>query len=222
MRTRTRVVLSVGVVIASVAHAAVAQEVQWLKYRRADDDTGPVIAREKPLELSSTRPQGVRMPEFEGDTQLFGRWYAPLAPDGYLWLALDRSGTSGLYDRLYIDSNGNGHLNDESVAFGVGMNVRSAHFGPLCVVFLTEHGLIAYHLRFIFFGQEEINTLSAYSSGWREGTIAIGNKQTRCTLIDYNVNGVFNDKPRNLRHPDPSGEFCGSRDCDMIPFMVGK
>ena len=138
------------------------------------------------------------MPEFEGDTQLFGRWYAPLAPDGYLWLALDRSGTSGLYDRLYIDSNGNGHLNDESVAFGVGMNVRSAHFGPLCVVFLTEHGLIAYHLRFIFFGQEEINTLSAYSSGWREGTIAIGNKQTRCTLIDYNVNGVFNDKPRNL------------------------
>ena len=65
VRARTRVALSVSLVIAFVAHAAVAQEVQWLEYRSGEDLRSMGIVGQKALELSSERPDGVDLPEFE-------------------------------------------------------------------------------------------------------------------------------------------------------------
>ncbi|MCP4261453.1 MAG: hypothetical protein GY774_28720, partial [Planctomycetes bacterium] len=52
-----------------------------------------------------------------------------------------------------------------------------------------------YHLNFRFYNHGEKNRwLYTYSGGWYEGTIDVAGTKKHCVLIDYNVNGTFNDK----------------------------
>jgi hypothetical protein len=63
------------------------------------------------------------------------------------------------------------------------------------VVFEGEDGPVTYHLNFRFYDYNEQNRrLYIYSGGWYEGEVTVGDQKKYCMLIDYNVNGTFNDK----------------------------
>jgi hypothetical protein len=176
------------------------QEQQWLQYRSAREvsllggrtgsvSLGPLVAE---------RPAGVEMPQFKGATPLFAKWQTPMVKSGFLWIALDRSNKAGPYNLLCIDSNGNGRLDDETVATAYQIDQSSASFGPVKVVFQVEDGPVTYHLNFRFYNyNRERPELIAYSGGWYEGDITVGGAKKHCVLFDYDVNGTFDDRSPN-------------------------
>jgi len=173
-----------------------AQGEQWLQYRwsrmgEADYGGGSY----QKLELVGVRPAGVGLPEFKSSEPLFAKWTSPLARNGYLWLALDRSRKNGPYDRLYIDANDDGQLSDEPAITPFESSRDYSQFGPVRVVFAGEEGPITYHLNVdCQRSGPERRDLYARSAGWYEGQITVAGAGKKCVLIDYNVNGTFNDK----------------------------
>jgi len=153
------------------------------------------------------RPQDVELPEFESREPLFYRWPTPMVKAGNLWIALDRSDTSKVRDRLFIDSDGDGSLKDESAVIAYNTESRHAYFGPVKVVFEGKDDPIAYHLDFRLCDHDS-RLMRVMPGGWYEGTITVGEKEKHCILIDHNVNGTFNDKFKN------------AEDCDRI--QIGK
>ena len=70
----------------------------------------------------------------------------PLDPAGR-WLCLDRTKKSGLYDRVYFDTTGNGRLDDKTpVGTSRTATNTAPTFEPVRVVFKGEDGPITYHL----------------------------------------------------------------------------
>jgi hypothetical protein len=196
-------------VIAALLSAATAEELQWLQYGSARDAHRIVgDMRSQKVELSDTKPKGVELPEFKGHRPLFGRWSTPMVKAGHLWIALDRTHKYGLYDRLFIDSDADGHLRDETAVEPYRTERNEAHFGPVALVLEGEDGPITYHLNFESECDENRAELAVSSGGWYEGTVTVGQEKKHCVLIDYNANGAFDDKSLD---PD---------DCDRI--RVGK
>jgi len=117
-----------------------------------------------------------------------------MVKSGYLWVSLDRSHKHGLYDLLYIDSNGNGHLNDETALAAYRIDQDNSYFGPVKVIFEIEDGPVTYHLNFRFYSYNVNRRLYASSGGWYEGDITVGGAKKHCVLFDYNANGAFDDK----------------------------
>jgi hypothetical protein len=126
-----------------------------------------------------------------------------MVKSGWLWIALDRTHEQGPYDSLYIDSNGNGGLDDETAAAAYRTDQQSAYFGPVKVIFQIEDGPVTYHLNFrsYQYGTAD-NRLYISSGGWYEGDITVGGEKKHCILFDYNVNGAFNDKSENAAECD--------------------
>ena len=85
-----------------------AQSEQWLEYHTSDE--GRAYHQ---MELTTNPPPGVALPKLNAPPY-FARWQTPMDPAGGRWLCLDRTRKSGPYDRLFIDSNGNGRLDDET------------------------------------------------------------------------------------------------------------
>jgi len=155
----------------------------------------------KMLELSTEQPTGVKLPQFKGQNQLFAKWLTPMVKSGWLWIALDRTHKQGPYDLLYIDSNGNGSLDDETAVAAYRTDQRSAYFGPVKVIFEVEDGPVTYHLNFRS-DQYTDTRLNASSGGWYEGDVTVGGQKKHCVLFDYNANGAFNDKSANAAECD--------------------
>jgi hypothetical protein len=153
------------------------------------------------MELSTDQPTGLKLPQFKGKSQLFGKWPTPMVKSGFLWIALDRTHEQGPYDLLYIDSNDNGALDDETVEPAYRMDQRSAYFGPVKVIFEIEDGPVTYHLNFNQY-QYADTRLNVSSGGWYEGDITVGAEKMHCVLFDYNANGTFNDKSANAGNCD--------------------
>ncbi|KPK76956.1 MAG: hypothetical protein AMJ79_04845, partial [Phycisphaerae bacterium SM23_30] len=171
------------------------QQEQWLGYytgREAHMVVGDMGVRILPL--GDEKPKGVELPEFESEGPIFARWDSPMAKNGHLWIALDRSHLYGPYDRLYIDANGDGALRDEAVISAYRTSVNYAYFGPVKVVFASHDGPITYHLNFNFIKLSDTKELRVYAGGWYEGEIKIGAAKKKCVLIDHNANGTFNDR----------------------------
>ena len=111
---------------------------------------------------------------------------------GGRWVCLDRSRKGGPYDRIYIDSTGNGRLDDKTP-----IQARAnptAEFPPARVVFKGADGPITYHL--IFRAYQFANGTSellASAAGWYEGTVNFDGVKKHLKLMDGNVNGTFND-----------------------------
>jgi hypothetical protein len=103
---------------------------------------------------------------------------------------------------LYIDSNGNGHLDDESVAAAYRTDQYNAYFGPVKVIFEVEDGPVTYHLNFRFYNSRDRERLYTSSGGWYAGDITVGGAKKHCVLFDYNVNGTFSDKSLNAAECD--------------------
>ena len=192
--------------ILALAAAAGAQEEQWLQYRSAREAsqmTGGLSTIQ--VELTGDRPAGVKLPESTGEISFFGKWSTPMATSGYLWIALDRAAQSGLQSPLYIDSNGNGRLDDETPVTAYRMDQYNAYFGPVKVIFQVEDGPVTYHLNMrLSMRDGSSGKLYVSAGGWYEGDITVGGTKKHCVLLDYNANGTFND-----RSPDPG-------QCDRI------
>ena len=204
MRKRIYIQLAVGIVLLILVSQAPAQQEQWLQYhssREAGQIFGEV--RSQTIELRTQQPAGVKLPQFKGQNQLFAKWPTPMVKSGHLWIALDRTHKQGPYDLLYIDSNGNGSLDDETAVAAHRMDQRNAYFGPVKVIFEVEDGPVTYHLnlRSYQYGTGD-SRLYASSGGWYEGGITVGGGKKHCVLFDYNTNGTFNDKSANAAECD--------------------
>lgn len=194
MGKKTTLLLTVWVTF--LIHTMVgAQDEQWLQYHsereahRIHTEIGTSIQK-----ATTDKPQGVNLPEFKTQQPFFVWWPTPMVAGGGLWIALDRMSEQGKPDLLYIDSNGNGHLDDEEVVKAYQTDQYYTHFGPAKVVFEVEDGPVTYHLNFRFLDYDERRQLYIYSGCWYEGEITVASQKKYCVLIDHNVNGTFNDK----------------------------
>jgi len=185
------------------AEAAAAGQEQWLQYTVANEawqilgDMGAATPRP-----SSEKPQGVELPQFKCDEPLFARWNTPMVEAGGLWIALDRSKKDGRYDSVYVDSDADNSLADESPYQMYRQEQRETYFGPIKVVFQGEDGPITYHLNIQLYDYQGNRYLYIRSAGWYEGGITVAGEQKHCILIDQNVNGTFNDKSLNASSAD--------------------
>ncbi len=178
------------------ATLAVGQQEQWLQYRSAAEarqivgDMGYNYGQ--PV---SKAPENVKTPDFVADKPLFMEMKSPLAASGSIWLAFDKSSPSGQYDRVYLDGNANGDLSDDAAVEPYQRETNRAMFGPLKIVFPSADGPITYHLTAELrnYSPQEAYCLLTPAC-WYEGPITIDGVKKFCTLIDYNVNGTFNDK----------------------------
>jgi hypothetical protein len=199
MRTHIRITLSSALLISFLSHPAAKAQEQWLQYRSASQArqiVGDMMNLYK--EPSSTQPEGVKLPDFTGDKPLFVVWETPMAKSGKVWLAFDKSNKTGPYDRLYLDANVNGDLSDETALAPTRREGNQAYFGPVKIVFEGEDGPITYHLDPELYASPDRNYCTVAPAGWYEGPITVGGVKKHCVLIDYNVNGTFNDKSDSL------------------------
>ncbi|MHC4325295.1 MAG: hypothetical protein ACYSUX_13610 [Planctomycetota bacterium] len=204
MRERIYIQLAVGIVLLILVSQVPAQQEQWLQYH-SSREAGQIFgdSGSQRMELSTQKPPGVKLPQFKGHDQLFAKWSTPMVKGGNLWIALDRTHKQGPYDSLYIDSNGNGNLDDETATATYRQDQRSAYFGPVKVIFEVEDGPVTYHLNFRSSQYDTSdNRLYASSGGWYEGDITVGTEKKHCVLFDYNTNGAFNDKSANAGECD--------------------
>jgi len=204
MRKRIYIQLAVGIGLLTLVSQVPAQQEQWLQYH-SSREAGQILGEmgSQTMQLSTVQPAGVKLPQFKGQSQLFAKWPTPMVKSGWLWIALDSTHKQGPYDSLYIDSNGNGGLDDETAVAAYRMDQRSAYFGPVKVIFEVEDGPVTYHLNFrsYQYGTGD-NRLIASSGGWYEGDITVGEQKKHCVLLDYNANGTFNDKSANAAECD--------------------
>ena len=204
MKKRIYIRLAVGIGLLILVSPVPAQQEQWLQYH-SSREAGQILGEvgSQTIELSTEQPAGVKLPQFKGQSQLFAKWPTPMVKSGWLWIALDRTHKQGPYDLLYIDSNGNGSLDDETTAAAYRTDQRSAYFGPVKVIFEVEDGPVTYHLnlRSYQYGTGD-SRLTASSGGWYEGDITVGGEKKHCVLLDYNVNGTFDDKSANAAECD--------------------
>ena len=187
MKLFTSMVKWGALALMAVATTAQAQKEQWLDYHVDREGRGY-----RNLTLTKTPPPGIKLPKLNAQPY-FAHWTTPMDPAGR-WLCLDRTKKSGLYDRVYFDSTGNGRLDDKTPIGTWRSDQYSAFFEPVKVVFKGEDGPITYHLvlRFMQYDVGNAN-LMASSGGYYAGKVDIGGKKRRIELIDEDVNGTFND-----------------------------
>jgi len=195
------VAVSVGVFV--LLSAVTAQEEQWLQYHSANEawqivgDMGSSHAS-----LKSEKPEGVHLRQFKCGEPLFARWETPMVEAGGLYIAFDRKNEQGPYDLLYVDSDADGDLSDESVYEPYRQDQRRTYFGPAKIIFEGEDGPITYHINVTFYDYGDRRYLYIRPAGWYEGTVTVAGQKKHCVLIDQNVNGTFNDKSVNASQCD--------------------
>jgi len=147
----------------------------------------------------SDKPNDVKFPKFDGYAQHFAKWQHSMENGQFRWVAFDQSKKNGLCDILYIDSNGDGNLDDEKPYQGIPDDRYRMYFGPVPVYFQGEDGPITYHLTFMYYssGRDSIYW-SAITGCWYEGDIVIDGKKNRIALCDHNSNGTFSDKSEHF------------------------
>lgn len=185
------------IIISLLIADARAQDEQWLQYHSAREvQLVGFSPNYKYLEIITDKPAGVELPQFRSGGTIFNKWSTPMVESGYLWLALDKTYKQGMHNILYIDSNGDGHLNDETPIKAYRHTQNNAYFGPVKVVFQVEDGPVAYHINLLYYSSSDGKRRRIYVSpgGWYEGDITVDGIKKHCVLFDYNANGTFNDK----------------------------
>ena len=176
----------------SYATTAFAQAEQWLGYRsasRARDIHHNMIHRG--IDLKTEKPEGLALPKFETDNPVFGAWSSPLAPKGTIPIAVERSSRYLPYDRLWVDTNSNGRLDDETVVKAHSVEQHESRLGPVPVSLEFEGEPITYHLNFTSYNYGDGVRLHVTSGGWYEGPVVVGQENMYCVLIDRNGDGRF-------------------------------
>lgn len=203
MKRQTHILLAVGIGLLAFTSLAVAQEQQWLQYRSARELSMMGGVKYQAYEPSTEKPLGVELPQFNVANPSFTKWSTPMVKAGRLWIALDSTREDGKYDLLYIDSNCNGRLDDETAVTAYRQDQKNIYFGPVKVIFESEDGPVTYHLNFrIYEMRADLTVFFASAGGWYEGDITVSGEKKHCVLFDYNANGTFNDKSANAAECD--------------------
>ena len=217
----------------SLTCPAAAQQEQWLRYRTAAEPHQFIGGRYSQTQVPTAKPpEGLQLPKFTGDRPLFVRWKSPMAKDSGVWLALDRSGEKRPYNRLYIDSDLDGSLADETAikpdSSYIGNNRYSATFNLVRVLLPAEDGPVAYHLNVLYRDSRGNKRVSFRPAGWYEGPVTVGGKKLWCTLIDYNGNGLFDDSSMErgqgdlVRIAPKADQSFHNRETDRTTRSVGR
>lgn len=219
MAERKYIRIAAGFIFLLLMKPIYAQNEQWLQYHSARElNLVGLGANMKILELSDKVPSDVNLPKFTGESQLYAKWITPMVSKGFLRVALDRSHKFGMYDILYIDSNGDGRLDDEEPQRQYRMDQTSSYFGPIKVIFQIQDGPVSYHLNFRYYGYNDEKRLYVYTGGWYQGEVTIDGEKKQCLIFDYNVNGTFNDKAVTPENSDRIriGSLSGSDDTRFV------
>lgn len=197
MTKKTHIWFTVIISLVVLTVGAKAQDEQWLQYHSAREVRLVGFgSSSQNLEIITEKPAGVELPQFKSEDPVFAKWSSPMVQNGHLWIALDRTHKNGMYDNLYIDSNGDGRLKDETAVTTYRTTQKYSYFGPVKVVFQIEDGPVTYHLNFQFYGSADSSRKRLYASSgsWYEGDVTIKGTKKHCVLFDNNANGTFNDK----------------------------
>jgi hypothetical protein len=182
-------------VVAATAVSAAAAEPQWLQYRVSREPWRNGIASAAvPMPIAAAVPEGVTPPKLAASDARFVRWLCPIAPDGGVWMAVDRSRGTGFYDVLFIDSDCDGDLSDEEPMATYAASSAGSRFGPAKIVFETADGPVTCHLNVVSYSMSGYSSVAAANAGWYEGKVKIGGKAYDCRIVDQNSNGVYNDR----------------------------
>lgn len=164
------------------------QSEQWLDYKVSDSLNTYLW-----IDISTNPPANVPLPKTLGKKPYFGRWITPMDTNGCRWICLDQAQKGGFYNRLYIDSNGNGRLDDKK-PITASRTDYSVTYDPIRLTLKGADGPITYHLKLVVYSYSDDDTrLLASSAGFYVGKVDFGGKKYQIQLIDENVNGVFND-----------------------------
>ena len=175
-----------------LAGSVSAQSEQWLQYRTSREGRAS-----RWLVVTTNAPAGVALPKFNAPPY-FLRWTTPMDPAGGRWICLDRARRSGPYDRLIMDTDGTGRLDNKAAISAERVDEYYAYFPPLKITFKGEDGPITYHLVLrSYLNRNSPPELLLSSGGWYEGKVDLGGKKRLIQLIDGNVNGTFNDMAPN-------------------------
>jgi len=203
MANMNNILLNMGISLLVLATSAGAQGEQWLQYHSEREAYRIIGGRSSNLTVTTDKPQDIKLPEFKTKQQFFAEWSTPMVNSGKVGIILDRTSEQGNWDRLFIDSNGNGHLDDEDAVEAYQTTEYYTYFGPVKVVFEVEDGPVTYHLNFRFYDRDDqYRRLMIYQGGWYEGEITVAGQKKNCMLVDYNVNGTFNDKSLQSNESD--------------------
>ncbi len=197
---RTFLVWGLGVIL--FTSQAFAEGEQWLRYNyaRDADETGRVMYS---LKMSIDRPAGVELPEFKDPKPMFTVWKSPMAKGGQVHIAFDSDGKPGAYNLLYVDSDCDGNLREETPYKPFRIDTNYGNYGPFKILLDGDDGPVAYHLNFT---HQKYNTsevfLSVMSVCWYEGMITVGAEKKLCVLTDATNNGQFNDTSKEYYAAD--------------------
>ena len=145
-----------------------AQPEQWLEYHTSNDPRSY-----HSIQITTNAPPGVALPKLNA-SPYFARWETPMDPNGGRWICFDRSRKSGPYDRMFIDNDGSGRL-DNKTPVQAPLDSNVALFPATPVVFKGEDGPITYHLIFRFYSYENSPAQLLVASGcWYEGNVNFG------------------------------------------------
>lgn len=176
-------------------HSLLLADVQWLQYRTSDRARDIVGGSSQTLRPQAESLDSEKVPKTSQSEPMFFQWKTSMDKAGVRWVMLDKKHKYGLCDVLYIDSDGDGRLDDEPKYEGRQSNQYEVEFSQVPVTFAGDDGPITYHLNLSFYSYNERSTyLRAYAGCWYEGQVTLGGKETRCVLVDYNCNGAFDDK----------------------------
>ncbi|MCF7668228.1 MAG: hypothetical protein K9N48_00420 [Verrucomicrobia bacterium] len=193
------------------AHPLLWADAQWLNYHTSEHAREVVGGSYQVLqmEMETEAPADMKLPELSSDAPQFFKWTTAMDPAGFRWMVFDKTSIYSSNDILYIDTDGDGQLDDEQKIKGRRTSQYNVEFGAVPVYFEGDDGTITYHLNLRYYCYNR-QTPYVYSSAgcWYQGNIDIGGKTERCMLLDYNCNGAFNDKPENF-------------DCDRIILGSG-
>jgi len=181
-----------------LAGIAFAADTQWLQCHTSQDPSKSGISYNGLSWIDMEPLDGVPLPKDPGSDVHAGKWYTPMAKDGFLWLAVGRSAGNSVYDLLFVDSNCDGSLADELPHRPRTAGERQTDFGPIKVLFQTADGPVAYHINVGCIVCYVSAHLSVSPACWYEGTVDIAGKEYKCVLVDWNANGTFNDTSMNL------------------------
>ena len=185
--------------------AVLPAETFWLRYRYDKNASEYLNASSQYVNLNnSKKPEGIALPDFNCAEPLFAKWQTPMDKQGFRWIALDKTPNMRLYDVVYIDTDGDGSLADETPIKRNSFENYHCFMGPAAVIFDTEDGPVSYHLNFEYYSYNDSSKSLRIQSGcWYEGQITLpeGNALD-CRLVDYQANGTFNDRSINFQGCD--------------------
>ncbi len=184
-------------------------QVGILRYRWSDRGWRLLEGKDwQRIPMGMDRPLGVELANPGRGAPLWGKWRSPAVRGGSRWIVLVRAHARGQYDRLIMDTDGNGRLDDETVVAACASSQHSEHnyltaFGPIEVILDQSSGPPVIHLSFGFYGNDR--ELCVGSVGWYEGDVSVAGEKMRCLLADRNADGTFATRSSDLALADLMG-----------------